>query len=78
VIGNDEPQVSVAGEVIPGNEFYDYESKYTEGKMTFRIPAQLETERPRCASLPRPPIGRSIVPALRAATSSSSTPPVAC
>jgi D-alanine-D-alanine ligase len=44
VIGNDEPQVSVAGEVIPGNEFYDYESKYTEGKMTFRIPAQLETE----------------------------------
>jgi D-alanine-D-alanine ligase len=44
VIGNDEPQVSVAGEVIPGNEFYDYESKYTEGKMAFRIPADLEAE----------------------------------
>jgi D-alanine-D-alanine ligase len=44
VIGNDEPQVSVAGEVIPGNEFYDYEAKYTEGKMAFRIPAELAAE----------------------------------
>jgi len=44
VIGNDEPQVSVAGEVVPGNEFYDYEAKYTEGKMAFRIPAELEAE----------------------------------
>jgi D-alanine-D-alanine ligase len=27
VLGNDDPQVSVAGEIIPSREFYDYESK---------------------------------------------------
>ncbi len=28
VLGNDEPIVSVPGEIIPAKEFYDYESKY--------------------------------------------------
>jgi len=42
VIGNDKPEVSIAGEVIPGNEFYDYEAKYTEGMMSFAIPAGLD------------------------------------
>lgn len=41
LLGNDEPEASVAGEVIPGNEFYDYEAKYTEGKMSFVIPADV-------------------------------------
>jgi D-alanine-D-alanine ligase len=41
LLGNEEPQASVAGEVIPGNEFYDYEAKYTEGKMSFVIPADV-------------------------------------
>jgi D-alanine-D-alanine ligase len=41
LLGNDEPRASVPGEVIPGNEFYDYEAKYTEGKMAFTIPADV-------------------------------------
>ena len=41
LLGNDVPRASVAGEVIPANEFYDYEAKYTEGKMSFQIPADV-------------------------------------
>jgi D-alanine-D-alanine ligase len=41
VLGNDDPEVSVAGEVIPSREFYDYEAKYLdEGSRTI-IPADL-------------------------------------
>jgi D-alanine-D-alanine ligase len=39
LLGNDEPRASIPGEVIPANEFYDFEAKYTEGKMAFKIPA---------------------------------------
>jgi D-alanine-D-alanine ligase len=42
LLGNDEARASVVGEVIPANEFYDYEAKYTEGKMAFKIPADVE------------------------------------
>ncbi len=42
VLGNERPRASVPGEVVPGNEFYDYEAKYTEGMMSFTIPAALE------------------------------------
>jgi D-alanine-D-alanine ligase len=42
LLGNDDVRASVVGEVIPGNEFYDYESKYTEGKMAFTIPADVD------------------------------------
>jgi D-alanine-D-alanine ligase len=41
VLGNEWPETSVPGEVLPGNEFYDYEAKYTEGKMAFTIPAPI-------------------------------------
>ncbi|MEK9152303.1 MAG: D-alanine--D-alanine ligase family protein, partial [Patescibacteria group bacterium] len=41
VIGNDEPRASVLGEVIPGNEFYDYDAKYTAGKSRVIIPSEL-------------------------------------
>ena len=41
LLGNEEPAASVAGEVMPANEFYDYEAKYTEGKMAFTIPADV-------------------------------------
>jgi D-alanine-D-alanine ligase len=44
VLGNDAPQASVPGEVMPVNEFYDYESKYTDGMMSFAIPADLSRE----------------------------------
>jgi D-alanine-D-alanine ligase len=41
VLGNEQIRASVAGEVLPANEFYDYEAKYTEGKMSFVIPADI-------------------------------------
>lgn len=44
LLGNADPVASVAGEVRPGNEFYDYEAKYTEGKMAFLIPAEVSDE----------------------------------
>ncbi len=41
VLGNDDPQASVVGEIIPGKEFYDYEAKYlSEGSVPV-IPARL-------------------------------------
>ena len=30
VLGNDEPEASVLGEIIPSNEFYDYHAKYLD------------------------------------------------
>jgi D-alanine-D-alanine ligase len=41
VLGNDEPQASLPGEVIPGREFYDYRDKYLEKNTGFVIPAAL-------------------------------------
>jgi len=41
VLGNDEPEASVPGEIIPSREFYDYESKYIDENSRSVIPAQL-------------------------------------
>jgi D-alanine-D-alanine ligase len=41
VLGNDAPQASVPGEVIPVNEFYDYEAKYIKEGSELIIPAPL-------------------------------------
>lgn len=41
VLGNEEPQASVAGEVIPSREFYDYEAKYLDAASATVIPADL-------------------------------------
>ncbi len=41
VLGNDEPKASVLGEIIPSNEFYDYDAKYVDGKSVAKIPAEL-------------------------------------
>jgi len=41
VLGNDAPEASVPGEVIPGKEWYDYEAKYTPGVTRLVIPAPL-------------------------------------
>jgi D-alanine-D-alanine ligase len=41
VLGNDHPQASVAGEIIPGKEFYDYEAKYLSEGSKWIIPAKL-------------------------------------
>ncbi|MBI3454417.1 MAG: D-alanine--D-alanine ligase [Candidatus Rokubacteria bacterium] len=44
VLGNDHPEASVPGEVLPGKEWYDYEAKYTEGLAKLIIPAPLPPE----------------------------------
>jgi D-alanine-D-alanine ligase len=44
VLGNDDPQASVPGEVLPSREFYSYESKYIDGTSGLLIPAPLPTE----------------------------------
>ncbi len=41
VLGNDTPQASVPGEIVPSREFYDYEAKYVDGTSELRIPAPL-------------------------------------
>lgn len=41
VLGNDTPEASLPAEVIPSNEFYDYEAKYVDGKTAAVIPAKL-------------------------------------
>jgi D-alanine-D-alanine ligase len=44
VLGNDQPQASVVGEITYQSDFYDYETKYTEGKADLIIPANLPSE----------------------------------
>ncbi|MBC8043067.1 MAG: D-alanine--D-alanine ligase [Rhizobacter sp.] len=41
VLGNEDVAASVAGEVEPCNEFYDYEAKYVKGDSRLTIPAAL-------------------------------------
>ncbi len=41
VLGNDEPEASVPGEIVPSREFYDYEAKYLEDGSVATIPARL-------------------------------------
>ena len=41
VLGNETPEASLPGEVIPFREFYDYNDKYIDGRTTFVIPAEL-------------------------------------
>ena len=42
VLGNDEPEASVPGEIVPCKEFYDYEAKYLMEGSTLLIPAPLD------------------------------------
>jgi len=44
VLGNDEPIASIPGEIVPGNEFYDYDAKYQDGRSQLLIPAILPAE----------------------------------
>lgn len=50
VLGNDDPQVSVIGEIVPSKEFYDYEAKYeltgTDESLCI-IPAELTDDEQR-------------------------------
>jgi len=47
VLGNDQPQASVPGEVVPVNEFYDYEAKYLKAGSELIIPARLTATQTR-------------------------------
>jgi D-alanine-D-alanine ligase len=42
VLGNDEPQASVVGEVVPAHEFYDYDAKYLDEGSRLVIPAAID------------------------------------
>jgi len=43
VLGNDDPEASIPGEIIPDREFYDYDSKYSaDSKTELKIPAPLD------------------------------------
>jgi D-alanine-D-alanine ligase len=44
VLGNDEPEASIVGEVVPSNEFYDYRAKYIDNASRLYIPAQIPDE----------------------------------
>jgi D-alanine-D-alanine ligase len=44
VLGNDDPEASVVGEVIPCNDFYDYQAKYLDDRSKLIIPAKLSAE----------------------------------
>src|SRR3989454_6973238 len=44
VLGNDEPQASVVGEVVPAHEFYDYDAKYLDEGSRLLIPAPIDAD----------------------------------
>jgi D-alanine-D-alanine ligase len=44
VLGNDEPIASVAGEIVPSREFYDYQAKYIDDDSALIIPAEIAPE----------------------------------
>jgi D-alanine-D-alanine ligase len=43
VIGNQRPEASVVGEVVPGHEFYDFEAKYLDESSKLVIPAPVSS-----------------------------------
>jgi D-alanine-D-alanine ligase len=43
VLGNQDPQASVPGEIVPHREFYDYAAKYLEEGTQLLIPAELKS-----------------------------------
>ena len=47
VLGNDRPQASLPGEVVPVKEFYDYAAKYLEEGSQLLIPAPLNKQETR-------------------------------
>lgn len=42
VLGNDAPEASVAGEIVPAGEFYDYNAKYLSAGSQTLIPAPID------------------------------------
>lgn len=44
VLGNDDPQASCPGEIVPKREFYDYTAKYLDEETGLIAPAELDQE----------------------------------
>jgi D-alanine-D-alanine ligase len=44
VLGNDEPECSVVGEIVPKKDFYDYKAKYEDGDTAMIIPAEISEQ----------------------------------
>ena len=44
VLGNDTPEVSVPGEIVPSREFYDFDAKYLDNDSRLIIPAELAAD----------------------------------
>ncbi len=44
VLGNDAPEASVPGEIVPKAEWYDYEAKYVDERTELLVPAPLDEE----------------------------------
>jgi D-alanine-D-alanine ligase len=42
VLGNEQPETSVPGEIVAHAEWYDYEAKYSDGGMELVVPAGIE------------------------------------
>ncbi|HNO96980.1 MAG TPA: D-alanine--D-alanine ligase family protein [Solirubrobacterales bacterium] len=42
VLGNENPEASLPGEILTDDEWYDYEAKYTEGRTRIAAPADLD------------------------------------
>jgi D-alanine-D-alanine ligase len=47
VLGNEAPDSSVPGEIVPSREFYDYQAKYIDGHSRLEIPAVLDEDQTR-------------------------------
>ncbi len=44
VLGNENPEASIAGEIVPGDEFYSYRAKYIYDTSELHIPAPIDEE----------------------------------
>lgn len=44
VLGNERPEASVPGEIVPSGDWYDYEAKYIDGESQVLIPAPITPE----------------------------------
>src|SRR5262252_2479668 len=47
VLGNDAPQASIVGEIVPSAEFYDYNAKYLDEGSELLIPARITKKQMR-------------------------------
>ncbi len=67
VLGNDDAEASLPGEIIPDREFYDYDSKYSaDSKTELKIPAPLDAA--ATAEVRRVAVAASSAPSTRPAT----------